>query len=81
MSKGGVSSKKTKGNFASTFSKVKKLDPLAEETKKHLSNMENGFMDLMNLQNTTELSSLCGMLGIRIDRKTKNLEKKELIVK
>lgn len=45
-----------------------------------MENMENGFIELMDLQNTTELSSMCGMLGVRIDRKTKNNEKKTLII-
>ena len=66
-------------NFAGTSGKVKAIDPLAEENKKHLENMENGFMDLLALHNTTELSSLCGMLNIKIDRKTKNNEKKDFI--
>jgi hypothetical protein len=73
--------KKKKDGFSSTFGKIKAIDPLAEENKKHMENMEKGFLELLDLHNTMELSSLCGMLGIRIERKTKNVEKKEFIMK
>ena len=69
-----------KDGFSSTFGKVKAIDPLALENKKHLENMANGFRELLDLHNTMELSSLCGMLGVRIERNTKNVEKKELIM-
>ncbi len=71
---------KKKDGFAATFGKIKALDPLAEENRKHIENMEKGFLELLELHNTMELSSLCGMLGIRIERKTKNVEKKALIM-
>ena len=67
--------KKKKNGFNSTFGKIKAIDPLAEENKKHLQNMEKGFLELLELHNTMELSSLCGMLAIKIERKTKNTEK------
>ena len=71
--------KKKKDGFNSTFGKIRAIDPLAEENKKHLENMEKGFLELLDLHNTMELSSLCGMIGLKIERKTKNVEKKELI--
>lgn len=73
--------KKKKDVFNSTFGKIKAIDPLAEENKKHLENMEKGFTELLDLHNTMELSSLCGMLAIKIERKTKNTEKKDLVMK
>jgi hypothetical protein len=72
--------KKKKDGFAGTFGKIKAIDPLAEENKKHMANMEKGFLELLDLHNTMELSSLCGMMGIRIERKTKNVEKKQYIM-
>ena len=71
---------KKKDGFSSTFGKIKALDPLAEENKKHMANMAKGFLELLDLHNTMELSSLCGMMGIRIERKTKNVEKKQFIM-
>ena len=41
--------------------------------------MALGFTELLDLHNTVELSSLCGMLGVRIERRTKNAEKKAMI--
>ena len=56
------------------------MDPLAEENAKMMVDMEKGFLELLALHNTMELSSLCGMLSIKIERKTKNVEKRDYIL-
>ena len=55
----------SKTKLMEKFGKKKAVDPLKEEEKRLLQNMQQGLMVILDMHNVAELGSLCGCLGLQ----------------